>query len=281
MPFTGFSRSLALVALVLTVGPAVAEERMYNRGRHDVWVAFGQHRDGELHTRFWTELKAGTFVEVPRDYNGYARVVAVVNGKHHPVKPTRPLPTHSFPIQAAETGTAAVRTAAFGNEAEVVKAIEAQGARAVPFYPLAAFRYRDGAPLGVLATEAAQKDLDDATNSRSLAVLAVVNETSSAVTYKFRWVFGGQWNSATLEPGKAHVWTEGYNPVRPEIEFNEGDGKPAKTVSVLARDVRLLGSAAKPQVGDAAQYRFVSRSGRLSLEAKNSPPPAVGSPTSR
>jgi hypothetical protein len=281
MALTGFPRSLALVALVAAVAPAVAQERMYNRGRHNVLVAFGQHRDGELHTRFWTELKAGMFVEVPKDYAGYARVVAVVNGKHHPVKPTRPLPTHSFPIQAAETGTAVVRTAAFGNEAEVVQAIAAQGAQAAPFYPLAAYRYRDGAPLGVLATEAAQKDLDDATNTRSLAVLAVVNETPSTVTYKFRWVFGGQWNSATLEPGKAHVWTEGYNPVRPEIEFDAGDGKPARTVPVQPRDVRLLGAAAKPQVGDAAQYRFVSRSGRLSLEAKNSPPPAVGSSTSR
>jgi hypothetical protein len=278
---TGFSRSLALAALVLTVVPAAAQERMYNRGRHDVWVAFGQHRDGELHTRFWTELKAGTFVEVPKDYTGYARVVAVVNGKHHPVKPTRPLPTNSFPVQSAETGSAVVRTAAFGNEAEVVKAIEAQGAQAAPFYPLAAYRYRDGAPLGVLATEAAQKDLDEATNSRSLAVIALVNETPSAVTYKFRWVFGGQWNTATLEPGKAQVWTEGYNPVRPEIEFDAGDGTPAKTVSVRARDARLLGSAAKPQIGDAAQYRFVSRAGRLSLESKISPPPPVGSPAVR
>jgi hypothetical protein len=275
MSSTGFPRFLALAVLVLTVGSVVAQERMYNRGRHNVLVAFGQHRDGELHTRFWTELKAGTFVEVPKDYAGYARVVAVVNGKHHPVKPTRPLPTHPFPVLAAETGTAVVRTAAFGNEAEVVKAIEAQGAQAVPFYPLEAFRYRDGAPLGVLATEAAQKDLDDATNSRSLAVVAVVNETPTAVTYKFRWVFGGQWNSATLEPGKAHVWTEGYNPVRPEIEFDAGDGKPARTVSVHPRDVRLLGATTKPQASDAAQYRFTLSGGRLTLEAKNSPPPAV------
>ena len=275
MSLTGFSRSLALFAVAVAVEPAVAQERMYNRGRHDVWVAFGQPRNGELHTRFWTELKAGTFVEIPKDYHGYARVVAVVNGKHHPVKPTRPMATHLFAVGPTETatGTAAVRT---GDDAAVGKAIEAQGYRAVPFYPLAAYRYRDGAPVGVLATEAAQKDLDEATDTRALAVVALVNDTAAPVSYKFRWVPGGQWNAATLEPGKAHTWTEGYNPVRPEVEFDAGDGKPARTVPVPGRDARLSGAATKPRTEDAAQYRFASAGGRLSLEAKNSPPPAVG-----
>jgi hypothetical protein len=278
MSLTGSSRSLAVFALVVAVGPAVAEERMYNRGRHDVRVAFGQVRDGALHTTFWTDLKAGTFVEVPRDYAGYARAVAVVNGKEHAIKPSRLMPTHAFPMPAAAvtTGTAVVR--ASGDDAAVAKAIEAEGHAAVSFFPLDAFRFRDGAPLGVLATDAARHDLDAATNSRALALLALVNETSSPVTYKFRWVFGGKWNTATLEPGKAHLWTEGYNPVRPEVEFDAKDGKPARTVSVHARDARLIGAATKPQVADAAQYRFVAPGGKLALEAKNSPPPPVGTP---
>ena len=278
MSFTGFPR-LALFALVgLAVAePAVAQEKMYNRGRHDVWVAFGQHRTGGeegLYTKFWTELKAGTFIEIPKEYSGYVRVVAVVNGKHHLVRPTRLQPTHLFPIHSTETesGTAAVRTGDFGNEAAVTRAIEAQGLRAVPFYPLSAFRYRDGAPVGVLATEAAQQDLDKATNTRSLAVLAGERHGRPGLV-QVPLGNRGQWNLATVEPGKAHLWTE-VQPGPPGGRVSTTGGQRSER-SPSARDPLTRGGHEAPS--DAAQQVHFHRQPPVA-RGEEQPAAAAGSP---
>ena len=283
-------RIVTPAAVLLLLGaapwPVLAQEQMHNRGRYDVWVAFGQHRDGSiaglgnngwtdpnagLYTHMWTQLKAGSSIDIPREYSGWVRVVAVgPGGGHRAVRPLRPMNGQPYPIMKKESGggTAAVKTGSVGNPAAVTKAIQDAGFRAAQFLPLDAYRHKNGAPVEVLASEESQRDLDQFFGTRNLAVVALVNESSSPVTFKFRWGPGGGWQSKTLPAGHNWMWWTGAAAVKPEVQFDEGvgvGGSQVRTVSLRPFDVRLPGAATDPRLEDASQYKFVTSGNRLKI----------------
>lgn len=275
------------VILASLTGSMARAELMYNRSRYDVFVAFGTSRDNSiagigdngytdpnagLYSTFWTRLPAGESVEIPRDYAGYARVVAIVNGHHEVISPARAMAMCYFPLKLDESaGGSGYTRCSTGDQNYAQQAIRKAGFQPKYFFPLAAYRYSNNGPVEVLAGEDTREDLERRLGFRQLSVVGLVNETNLEINFSFRWTPESPWSPSTIATHGRLIWASGYNPVRPEIAFNEGinvGGNQTRVTAVRPFDVKVNGGQAKPTFEQVSQYQFVANGNRLQLSER-------------
>jgi len=117
------------------------------------------------------------------------------------------------------------------------------------------------------------------------AVVEVLNQSSSKLTFEFRWASNDAWQSMTESPGQGELFYNNYSTtLTPQVQYNHTTSTSSQTLVNLSQGYSPWNStdskpnSSTPPSSAATLYEFLNSSGGVTLynEAPTEPYSAVG-----